>query len=211
MFINIHTHFEQSDGIFILNGKPKNDLSALYSFGIHPYEAMKIEFNEDIFKKEITQKNCLAIGECGLDKNITIPIETQISLFEQQIAISEKFELPLIVHCVKSWNETLVIKKELKPSQPWIYHGFRKSNLVESVLDSGCYISIGTAIIYDQKLQQTIQNIPLEKIFLETDDDTSHSIREVYEAVAKIKNISIDELSKQILENFSLVFKKVKH
>ena len=176
-------------------------------------EAYKVnhEFKFEKFEFEISQPNCVAIGECGLDKNITIPIETQISLFKQQIAISEKFELPLIIHCVKSWNETLVIKKELKPNQPWIYHGFRKSNLVESVLDSGCYISIGTAIIYDQKLQQIIQNIPLEKIFLETDDDTSHSIQEVYEAVAKIKNISIDELSKQILENFSLVFKKVKH
>ncbi len=211
MFVNIHTHFEQSDGIFILNGKPKNDLSALYSFGIHPYEAMKIEFNEGKFKTEVSQPNCVAIGECGLDKNISVPIETQISLFKQQIIFSEKHQLPLIIHCVKSWNEILIIKKELKPNQPWIYHGFRKSNLVENVLDSGCYISIGTAIIYDQKLQQAIQNIPLEKIFLETDDDTSHSIQEVYEAVAKIKNISIDELSKQILENFSLVFKKVKH
>lgn len=211
MFVNIHTHFEQSDGIFILNGKTKNDLSALYSIGIHPNEALIHEFSFEKFEYEISQPNCVAIGECGLDKNISVPIETQISLFKQQIIFSEKHQLPLIIHCVKSWNEILIIKKELKPNQPWIYHGFRKSNLVENVLDSGCYISIGTAIIYDQKLQQAIQNIPLEKIFLETDDDTSHSIQEVYEAVAKIKNISIDELSKQILENFSLVFKKVKH
>jgi TatD DNase family protein len=211
MFVNIHTHFEQSDGIFILNGKTNNDLSALYSFGIHPNEALIHEFSFEKFEYEISQSNCVAIGECGLDKNISVPLETQISLFNKQIELSEKFDLPLIIHCVKSWNEILVIKKELKPNQPWIYHGFRKSNLVESILDSGCYISIGTAIIYDQKLQQVIQNIPLEKLFLETDNDTSHSIREVYEAVAKIKNISIDELSEQILENFSLVFKKVKH
>lgn len=211
MFVNIHTHFEQSDGIFILNGKPKNDLNALYSFGIHPYDSQKIDFTEEKFRAEIGQKNCVAIGECGLDKNISATLETQISLFKKQIAFSEKFELPLIIHCVKSWNEILVIKKELKPNQPWIYHGFRKSNLVEIVLDSGCFVSIGTAIIYDQKLQQAIQNIPFEKLFLETDDDNSHSIQEVYEAVAKIKNTSMYELSQQILENFSLVFKKVKY
>jgi TatD DNase family protein len=82
--------------------------------------------------------------------------------------------------------------------------------LVESVLDSGCYVSIGTAIIYDQKLQQSIEKIPLEKLFLETDDDISKSIREVYESVASLKNISINELQEQILKNFALVFRKVK-
>jgi TatD DNase family protein len=111
---------------------------------------------------------------------------------------------------VKAWNEILAIKKELKPNQPWIYHGFRKSNLVESVLDSGCFVSIGTAIIYDQKLQQAIQNIPLGKLFIETDNDTSHSIQEVYESVARLKNVSINELQEQILKNFALVFRKVR-
>jgi TatD DNase family protein len=210
MFVNIHTHFEQSDGIFILNGKNQNDLNALYSFGIHPNETLIHYFNVENFEHEISQSNCVAIGECGLDKNISVPLETQIAIFKLQIAVSEKLELPIIIHCVKAWNEILVIKKELKPNQPWIYHGFRKSNLVESVLDSGCFVSIGTAIIYDQKLQQAIQNIPLGKLFIETDDDTSHSIQEVYESVARLKNVSINELQEQILKNFALVFRKVR-
>ncbi len=210
MFVNIHTHFDQSHGIFILNGKPKKDLYALYSIGNHPNEALIHEFNFEKFDYEISQPNCVAIGECGLDKNISVPLETQISLFNKQIELSEKYELPLIIHCVKAWNEILAIIKEQKPKQTWIYHGFRKSNLVESVLVSGCYISIGTAIIYDQKLQQAIQNIPLEKLFLETDDDTSHSIQEVYESVARLKNVSINDLQEQILKNFALVFRKVR-
>ncbi len=209
MFVNIHTHFEQSDGIFILNGKIQNDLTVLYSFGIHPNEALIHHLNFEKFENEISQPNCVAIGECGLDKNISAPLETQISLFKKQIELSEISELPLIIHCVKAWNEILAIKKELKPKQTWIYHGFRKSNLTENVLDSGCFISIGTAIIYDQKLQQAIQNTPLEKLFLETDNDTSHSIQEVYESVARLKNISIEELQAQILKNFAMVFKKV--
>jgi TatD DNase family protein len=210
MFVNIHTHFEQSDGIFILNGKNQNDLNALYSFGIHPNETLIHDFNVENFEIEISQSNCVAIGECGLDKNASARLETQIAIFKLQIAVSEKLELPIIIHCVKAWNEILAIKKELKPNQPWIYHGFRKSNLVESVLDSGCFVSIGTAIIYDQKLQQAIQNIPLGKLFIETDDDTSHSIQEVYESVARLKNVSINELQEQILKNFALVFRKVR-
>lgn len=210
MFVNIHTHLHQNEGIYILNSLDYSDKKFYYSLGFHPNESENLNFNADIFEKQTTQLNCIAIGECGLDKNISIPLKQQITLFKKQIDISEKIQLPIIIHCVKAWNEILEIKKELKPNQPWIYHGFRKSNLIESVLKSGCYISIGTAIIYDQKLQQTIQNIPLKKLFLETDNDTSHSIQEVYEFIARLKHISIDELQTQIFKNFKTVFQKVK-
>lgn len=210
MFVNIHTHLHQNEGIYILNSLDYSDKNFYYSLGFHPNQSEYLNFNADIFEKQTTQLNCIAIGECGLDKNISIPLKQQITLFKKQIDISEKIQLPIIIHCVKAWNEILEIKKELKPNQPWIYHGFRKSNLIESVLKSGCYISIGTAVIYDQKLQQTIQNIPLKKLFLETDNDTSHSIQEVYEFIARLKHISIDELQTQIFKNFKTVFQKVK-
>lgn len=210
MFVNIHTHSHQNEGIYILNGNDFSHKNYYYSIGIHPNESENTNFEVDIFEKQTTHLNCIAMGECGLDKNISVPFAHQITLFRKQIAISEKNQLPVVIHCVKSWNEILEIKKELNPKQPWIYHGFRKLNLVESVLKSGCYISIGTAIIYEHKLQQAIQNIPLEKLFLETDDDALHSIQEVYASVAKLKNISIDELQTQILLNFKVVFKKVK-
>jgi TatD DNase family protein len=210
MFVNIHTHSHQNEGIYILNGSDLSDKNYYFSFGLHPNKSQNLNFEAEIFEKQTTDLNCIAIGECGLDKNISIKLEQQMALFKKQIDISEKVQLPMIIHCVKAWNEILEIKKELKPNQPWIYHGFRKSNLTESVLKSGCYISIGTAIIFDKKLQQSIQKIPLEKLFLETDNDTSHSIQEVYESFARLKNISIDELQNQILKNFELVFKKVK-
>jgi len=210
MFVNIHSHSHQNEGIYILNSLDFSDKNYYFSLGIHPAESQNLNFNADIFEKQTTHLNCIAIGECGLDKNISIPLEQQIALFKKQIDISEKMQLPVIIHCVRAWNEILEIKKELKRKQPWIYHGFRKSNLTESILKSGCYISIGTAIIQDQKLQQSIQHIPLEKLFLETDNDTTYSIQEVYESVARLKNISIDELQTQILKNFELVFKKVK-
>lgn len=209
MFLNIHTHSHQNEGIYILNGSYNSDKNHYHSLGIHPNESQNLDFHSEIFEKQATHLNCIAVGECGLDKTISTALHTQISLFKKQIDISEKMKLPIIIHCVKSWNEILSIKKEVNPKQPWIYHGFRKSNLIESVLKSGCYISIGSAIINDQKLQQSIQYIPLEKLFLETDKDTLHSIQEVYESVAKLKNISIDELQTQILINFKTVFKKV--
>ena len=186
MLTNFHKHFIRSEGIEILNLEHlKDEKNHLFSYGIHPKDSEKEIINEEI----LLSLNCLAIGEIGLDKLIDVAFDLQKRIFLQQVELSEKHELPVIIHCVKAWNEILEIKKELKPNQPWIYHGFRKSNLIESVLKSGCYISIGTAIIFDQKLQQSIQHIPLEKLFLETDNDTSYSIQEVYESVARLKNI----------------------
>lgn len=208
MFVNIHTHFTQKEGVFILNGNTKDTFNHLYSIGIHPNEGDKMILNDDTLEEKLKAKNCVALGECGLDKNTLSSIEKQISVFKLQISLSEKLKLPIIIHCVKAWNEIFVLKNELKPTQDWIYHGFRKVSILEQVLKSGCFISIGTAIIFDQNLQKAITKIPPEKLFLETDNDPDHSIEEVYEAVASLQKISLEALQKQQMINFKAVFKK---
>lgn len=209
MLINIHTHHIKNLSSEIINSNNIID-PGYFSFGIMCDGIQNI--NPINIEKEnhgiINHKNCIAIGEIGLDKTISIDLDKQKELFIKQIVISEKYEFPIILHCVKSWNEISVIRKEIKPKQPWVFHGFRKTNLVSSVLQSGVLISIGTAILWDNKLQNCIKNIPLDKLFLETDDDTNYSIEDVYRKVAMIKNISLHSLEKQILSNTKNTFRK---
>ena len=68
-------------------------------------------------------------------------------------------------------------------------------NLLTSVLESGVHISIGTAVIWDEKLQEQVKSIPLNRLFLETDNDTNYTIEAVYQKVALIKNISLQRES----------------
>jgi TatD DNase family protein len=203
MLYNFHTHTIKNEGREILNFDSNKDLSSqFFSYGIHPKDTENKAFIENCLKRE----NCLAVGEIGLDKLISVPLEKQIEVFKKQINFSEKYKLPLILHCVKAWNEILAIKKELKPKQKWIFHGFSKTNIVEDVLKNGMYIGIGTRVLFDEKLQACLHKIPLNKILLETDDDEKNSILSVYEKVSEIKKLSLQELEIQIEENFRGIF-----
>ncbi len=202
MLINIHTHHIKNIGLEIINSK--EELDTPFSYGIGPFELDKYVFDEKMTKKNY----CISIGEIGLDKITQININEQIKNFIKQLKYAEKLKLPVIIHCVKAYNELIQIKHEIKPNQPWIIHGFRKTTLLEGLLKEGFYISIGTAILHDIKLQETIKNIPNDKLFLETDNDEKHTIDEVYMKVALIKELSLLELETIIFNNFKTVFKK---
>lgn len=208
MFINIHTHILKLKELAILNLEDSKEADSYFSIGIHPNQSHKDDLDFDAFIKKTGQKNCLAIGECGLDKIISTPIEIQKAVFKKQIEISENENLPLILHCVKAWNEVLRIKKEYEPKQPWIFHGFRKTALLESVLENKLMISVGTPLIYDSKLQEVFDQIPTNQLFLETDSDNRFSIEDVYCKAAELKGISLEELKDQLLANFKRIFTK---
>lgn len=201
MLINIHSHSQTGKSLEIVNYHNQENLKH-FSYGIHPSDVLSEPIQPELWE----QKNCLCIGEIGLDKTIQIPINKQIEIFKNQLNYSEELKLPVIIHCVKSWNEIMQIRQELKVNQPWIYHGFRKSNLAEQVIKSGTYISIGSAVLYDKKLQEIIPKIPLNKLFLETDDNKSIDIIDIYHQVAILKNVSLQELTEHIFSNFKRVF-----
>lgn len=208
MFINIHTHriSSHSKGLEIHDSLLENSTAKYFSAGIHPKFASVSSLLLSNLEERLSSQNCIAIGECGLDKIIDVPFELQQICFEQQIALSENLKLPLILHCVKAWNEVLALRKKWQPSQPWIFHGFRKTTLLDSVLADKMYLGIGAAILHDQKLQEALEQIPLEKLFLETDDST-RTIEEIYHQVAKLKNIEVELLEETLEANFNHVFR----
>jgi TatD DNase family protein len=63
-------------------------------------------------------------------------------------------------------------------------------------------------VIWDKKLQEQVKNIPLNRLFLETDNDTNYTIQNVYQKVALIKNISLQVLKDQVYINTKNTFQK---
>ena len=205
---NIHSHFLRNDAVSII--QCENDYfipNSHFSFGFHPNQSEKFNLDSTI-PDLLLHPNCFAVGEIGLDKTISISIEIQQLAFEQQIRWSEELELPVILHCVRAWNEVAEIRKRLQPKQPWIFHGFRKTSLLAAVLNHGLFVSIGTAVLWDEKLQETVASIPLESLFLETDTDEINQIDAVYACVSKLKSIPLPELERQLFENFKKTFRK---
>ncbi len=197
---SLHSHYPgQTDEEVILQD--------VNSIGVHPWyagEADEEVINNLVDKLQGDVNHLIkAIGECGLDKLCTVPIDKQIEVFRQQVLISEQFRLPLIIHCVKAMDELLQIRRELSPTLPWIWHGFRgKPQQLQQLINKGFYVSFGFK--YNR---ESLKACPLERMFLETDDDP-RPVQMVYEQVCKDLCITKKRLVESIAANYQSVFVK---
>ena len=210
MLYNSHSHFYDLNHCTIVNKSDDNVyIDSYFSIGIHPWNANKIEDNFFTVEHLAMNKKCLAIGEIGLDKLQGPDISIQKRAFEKQVLLSEKLKLPVILHCVKSWNEISMIKQKLKPIQTWVYHGFNKVGILDEVIKTGLMISIGASIFTNLQLQSLLVKIPNNRLLLET-DDANIDIYTIYEKVSEIKKIPLSELEVIIEENFNRIFRNGK-
>ena len=208
-FFNIHTHASVHPGSEILSLAPE-ELSTTHrlvhaSASIHPW--FLTEGNADIqwktLRDSVNDKRIVAIGECGLDKLKGPSMELQTSVFKQEAALAENCSLPLIIHCVKAFNELIQIKKEISPRQPWIIHGFRgKAALALDCIRHGFYLSVGSNF-----QENALKAIPLDRLFIET-DESEENIGSIYQHIAETKGISLLELTEAINKNVREVFFK---
>ena len=211
-FINLHTHkfSNLSDVIEVVNQYPWEFDTSIpnYSIGIHPWyiDENRLEKDLEIITEKLQLLECLALGECGLDKRIEIPLELQISVFKKQLEIVKQINKPIILHCVAAYDEVIAIKKELKITNPMIIHGFSKNEQVaKSLLNNDFYLSFGKYLLRNPDLEKVFKFAHENQILLET-DTIEESIYEVYEKAASIKGISIEDIKTIVFTNFSRIF-----
>ncbi len=213
-FFDIHTHSTSSSNqVFTIQNRypTSDDFSNPFSVGIHPWflknETVEIELV--LLEEKLQHSKCFALGECGLDKAIETDFDFQKEVFIRQIELSEKYQKPIIIHCVRAFQEIIEIRKSQKPSQPWIIHGFQKDKqLAFSLIENGFYMSFGEAVLKSAKVQDVISAISMDRIFLET-DNAKVSIQEIYQKIADLKMITLKELQEKIYKNFTIVFSEL--
>lgn len=204
IFFDFHHHkSHNSYGIYNLQfGEPLPE--NYFSTGIHPKD-IDDNWQKNLEKvKEISlQKNCIAIGECGLDALIKIDENLQKKVFEEQILWANRINKPVIIHCVKRFQELIPFQKLAKV--PLIIHGFnKKKSVADDMLKHGFYLSFGKSVLHNLSLQAIVKDFPLEKMFLET-DDADFYITELYQKVAQIKGTSLETLQEQISKNLEIL------
>ena len=211
-FINLHTHTfsNLSDVIEVVNQYPWEFDASIpsYSIGIHPWYIYenRLETDLETIKQKLQLDKCLALGECGLDKRIEIPLDLQISVFKQQLELVKETQKPIVLHCVAAYDEVIAIKKEMKIENPMIIHGFSKNEKVaQSLLKNGFYLSFGKYLLRNPDLEKVFTFAPENQILLET-DTIEESIYQVYEKAAAIKGISVEEMKTIVFTNFSTIF-----
>lgn len=213
-FLNLHTHtYTHQEGVLeIVNQYPQQFDAAIpyFSIGIHPWyiDANQLEADLQMIKDKILVNKCLAIGECGLDKRISVPFELQQMVFEKQLLLAQQYNKPVIIHCVAAFQEVIATKKKLKITVPMILHGFSKNKQVaKELIDNGFYLSFGKLLLKNANLETVFQSIPNDRFFLETDTKEG-GIEEIYALAARYKKWSLDELKQQINSNFATVFER---
>jgi TatD DNase family protein len=211
-FFNLHTHnhTNQPDVLELVNQYPwEFDVKIpFYSIGIHPWYIVdeRLESDLKIIESKLREPSCLAVGECGLDKRIAVPMELQQLVFEKQLLLAQKYQKPVVIHCVAAFQELIEVKKKLNISVPIVIHGFSKNEpLAKQLLDNGFYISFGKYLLQNPALETVFKNMPNDRFFLETDTLTE-SLATVYALAAKYKKMTVEEVKKQVNKNFKDVF-----
>lgn len=205
--IDIHTHHPASEAatfalLNVLSGFDQVPAQGWYSVGLHPWHLLSGD-GETVpatLLEAAHLPNVLAIGECGLDTRCVTPMDLQRRCFVQQIGLARDVGKPLIIHCVRAFEEVLLILRKQQVSVPVIFHGFRQGEAVaQRILGEGHRISFGRHLM-NQKVAAVFRALPAERVFLETDDGDV-PISSVYAAAAACRGMDIGMLADQIRSN----------
>ncbi len=211
MFINTHTHSQLYDAkIELVNlGLGQSEKPNHYSYGLHPWFIEKETYEDQLQQLKLIshEKRCLAIGECGLDKLSTVDFNLQQEVFIEQIKIANQLNKPLIIHCVKAFNELLNCLNLNDNAVPVIVHGFNNNENIARVLaNEGIYFSFGKALLgYESNAAKAIKNVGRKHFFLET-DDADISIKYIYRKASELLGIDEEIIKAQLQSNFEKVF-----
>ena len=208
MLLDIHTHHLSEDpSNAVLNCEIKNQPipnNAFYiSVSIHPWQLTydNSQLQLEWLLTTLTDKRVIAIGEVGLDKLCTTPFDLQNNIFCNIIDIASQYNLPLIIHAVKTTNELIMLKKQIQPKNAWIIHGFRgKKELAKSLIEQGFYLSFG-----ERYNPQSLQSTPVDRLLFETDESTIN-INYLYEQAAILRGVTINQLTRTTQETMNKIF-----
>lgn len=216
-YIDIHTHHDyQSEEVLnirnFITGKDEIRSDKPFSMGIHPwFLEVDISLLEKSAEENKDNPNWLAVGECGMDYSPQIlekfDKKEQEKSFIRQIQLAEKYNKPLVIHCVRCFDRLLKIKKENQSPKTWIVHGYAKNKaLARQLIEADFYLSFGARLFKSGSNREALKNTPLNRIFLETDEQNEYGIREIYQLAAQVKNVSLQKLKIEIYRNFQYVF-----
>lgn len=213
---NIHTHkvddasCQKYEVKSILNTYPKDFYEkrnqhpdCWFSCGVHPWNTEDSDLQLRLLEEIIVDPNVVAVGEAGLDKLRGAEMSVQIDVFRKQIELALSANKPLIIHCVKAWDELIRLYKEYEGSNiPWIIHGYRGNpQQTQQLSKIGFKFSIGEKFNLD-----SLKNIPLTEIFCET-DESDLTICKVYENISSVIGVNKNHFAILVADNVGRVFK----
>lgn len=195
------------------------------ALGVHPSEVEELtEADMAWIKEHASHEKVVAIGEIGLDYHWSEPSpEIQKKWFVRQIELAKEVGLPIIVHSRDAAEETMQIIKEKRAYEcGGVIHCYSYSKeLAREYVKMGFYIGVGGVVTFKnaKKLKQTVEEISLQHIVLETDcpymapepnrgkRNDSSLLSYVAEEIAHIKNVTKEEVIAVTTENAKKMYR----
>ncbi|MDW6001699.1 TatD family hydrolase [Vibrio mangrovi] len=166
-------------------------------------------------------ENCVAIGECGLDAIVDVPLSSQEEIFIAQLSVARDAGLPVILHSRKTQARLLQLLKQHKFTQGGVLHAFSGSEQqAQAFIQLGFKIGVGGVITYPRaaKTRRTVARLPLDALVLETDapdmplyglqgqDNHPKYLPLVLQELAQLRACSITDIAETLWFNSHQIF-----
>lgn len=220
-------------GASIESTKSSLDLAKSYEYvfaaaGVHPGGIKDLDEEQFLWLYEQTkQDKVVAVGEIGLDyywdKEPDV-LEKQRYWFSRQMELAKEVNLPVIIHSRDAAADTLAVVKEFdigKRDEKGVIHCYSYSaELANEFIKLGYYIGVGGVVTFKnaKKLKETVQQIPLERILLETDSpymapepyrgkrNNSSYLPFVVKKIAELKGVTEEDVERVTWQNAERLF-----
>lgn len=217
--VDTHTHLEQVEkvsealeramacgliaviavGMNLASNRQVLDLAKKYrgtvypAMGIHPWAIEADEIDETLAFVNLHIKECVAVGEIGLDYWIKKDRALQMECLEKMLALAVKHDKPVSTHSRGSYEDVFRLVSE-SGIRKAVFHWYSGPiEITERIVDAGYHISATPAVEYSEKHRDVIRRVPLENLLLETDCPVKH--KEISSEPASIR-VTLDEVAK---------------
>lgn len=195
------------------------------SIGIHPhYAAGSLLETLEWMEMEIGKKYIVAIGEIGLDTvRSKTSLSAQIEWFEAQLALAEKYDLPVIIHNREADHEIETVLLRYKKVRG-VLHCFSSGiEFASKMLSMGWFLSFSGNCTYPKNeiMRNVIQQMPSDRLLLETDapyltplpfrgiqENSPIFMPDIYDFTARVRSENKSKLMDQIAKNYFLLFNR---
>jgi TatD DNase family protein len=215
---------DQSSNEKVLSLANKYPGFVLPALGLHPWQLLELgsnEVNETIKFIEENMEHAIAIGEIGLDyqkkliKKVPKEYQKEVMLRLLKLALSQ--DVPAIIHSRYAWKDAFSVTREAGARKA-VFHWFTGfSSTLQSIIDSGYYISATPAAEYHEEHRRAVKAVPIQQLLLETDSPVTYGREERYRATpatiirslraaAQLQGKNQDMIAKKTTENTIRLF-----
>lgn len=192
------------------------------SSGVHPHDASKVEERHyEMMERLASHPKVLAIGETGLDYHYDFsPRDVQRQVFQRQVELAGRLNLPVIVHTREADEETAAILRAAGHTRGVLHCFTSGAALADAALELGFMISFSGIVTFPnaRNLLEVACRVPADRLLVETDcpylapvphrgrRNEPAFVLNTAQFLADARGVNLEQLAEQTSENFTRLF-----